>query len=162
MAVDNALLTTFCRVAEEAARAAGSVALHGFRGPMSVRSKGGKDIVTEYDTAAEEAALAIIHARFPEHSILAEESGASGWTAAPGDGDKAAQWLWTVDPIDGTHNYAAQLPFWCVSVAVVGADGNAVAGVVFDPLHDAVVTAMLVGGAFLNGSPLSVSSTARL
>src|SRR5215510_6730834 len=90
----------FLAVAEVAARAAGGVALEGFRGVMEVRSKGGKDIVTEFDTAAEEAALRVIRAQFPDHGILAEESGAGG--ADTGE----ARWLWTVDPIDGTHNYA--------------------------------------------------------
>src|SRR5207249_9219468 len=115
-------LTEFRRVAEEAARAAGVVALQGFRGPLEVRSKGGKDIVTQYDTAAEEAALSVIRRRFPGHAILAEESGSGGPAAYHGK----ARWLWTVDPIDGTHNYAMQLPFWCSSVAVTDTETGAV------------------------------------
>src|SRR5437870_1792846 len=102
-------LTQFARVAEEAARSAGAVALRGFRGALEVRSKGGKDIVTQYDISAEEAALGVIRNHFPTHAVLAEESGAAASTAHDGE----ALWLWTVDPIDGTHNYAMQLPFWC-------------------------------------------------
>src|SRR5439155_15531587 len=98
-------LTEFQRVAEEAARSAGAVALRGFRGALEVRSKGGKDIVTQYDTAAEEAALGVILKHFPTHAVLAEESGAAASTAHEAE----ARWLWTVDPIDGTHNYAMQL-----------------------------------------------------
>src|SRR5436190_13667664 len=148
----------FLAVAEGAARAAGGVALGGFRGAMQVRSKGGKDIVTEYDTAAEEAALGIIRARFPDHEILAEESGAGGH---PLEGE--ARWLWTVDPIDGTHNYAMQLPFWCTAVAVADAQtGEVEAGVVFDALHGELFAATRGGGAYLNGAPMRISGNSQL
>ncbi len=146
-------------VAEEAARAAGAVALQGFRGPLEVRSKGGKDIVTQYDIAAEEAALNVIRKHFPKHAILAEESGSGG----PADNQGEARWLWTVDPIDGTHNYAMQLPFWCSSVAVTNTKtGMVVAGVVFDPLHGELFTATLGGGVYLNGAPVRVSDQGDL
>lgn len=60
-----------------------------------------------------------------------------------------------VDPIDGTHNYANQLPFWCVSVAVARRSTNQVlAGVIFDALHDELFAAHRGGGATLNGSPI--------
>lgn len=143
-------------VAEKAARAAGTVALNGFRGPMEVRSKGGKDIVTQYDTAAEEAALEVIHAAFPNHAILAEESGHRA-----GSESHEAAYTWAVDPIDGTHNYAAQLPFWCVSVAVLDGSGEVVAGVVYDPLHGEVFTATRGGGSFLNGTRIHVSTVSH-
>ncbi len=159
-------------VAVQAARAAGAVALHGFRGPMQVRSKGGKDIVTQYDTAAEQVAVQVIRSRYPDHHILAEESGAltSGEGGAqsrdagtpPETAGTGTDLLWTVDPIDGTHNYAAQLPFWCVSVAVSTRQGIPVAGVVFDPVHDELFSAARGGGAFLNGTPMHVSATADL
>jgi len=140
-------------VAEQAARAAGAVALRGFRTVLDIRSKGGTDIVTQYDHAAEEAALSIVRSRFPTHSILAEESGASG------DREDAPRLVWMIDPIDGTHNYASQIPFWCVSVAVVEVSTNSVlAGVVFDPLHDELFAATLGGGATVNGKPISVTS----
>ena len=93
----------------EAARAAGAVALLGFRGPLDIRSKGGTDIVTQFDDAAEKAALAVLQGHFPYHAYLAEESGKSSGTG----GEQSL--IWMVDPIDGTHNYANQLPFWCVS-----------------------------------------------
>jgi myo-inositol-1(or 4)-monophosphatase len=124
---------------------------------MKVRSKGHKDIVTEFDTEAEREAMAIIKKRFPEHDILAEESGA---TAA---GHSASEFIWTVDPIDGTHNYAAQLPFWCTSVALLeAATGKAVAGVVFDALHKELFTAWRGGGSYLNGNRVHVSDTSDL
>lgn len=151
---NDQLLAEFRRVAEVAARAAGAVALEGFRGVLDVRSKGGKDIVTQYDTAAEDAALNVIRKHFPTHSILAEESGAGGPPSHAGE----APWLWTIDPIDGTHNYAMQLPFWCSSVAVSNAQtGAVVAGVVFDPMHGELFSATDGGGAHLNGVSIKVS-----
>jgi myo-inositol-1(or 4)-monophosphatase len=140
-------------VAEAAARAAGAVALRGFKGPLDVRSKGGNDIVTQYDTEAEHVALEIIRGRFPAHLILAEESGFTGDAQSAG-----SNFFWAVDPIDGTHNYAMQLPFWCVSVAVGDAATREVlAGVVFDPLHGEMFSAVSGGGATLNGSAISVA-----
>src|SRR5438445_8796057 len=139
-------LAELSEVAESAARTAGAVALRGFRGDVQVRSKGGKDIVTQFDTAAEEAAIGVIRARFPDHEVLAEESG-SGTTD-----HISARYLWTVDPIDGTHNYAMQLPFWCTSVAVTDVHmGQVVAGAVCDPVHDELFSATRGGGAQLNG-----------
>ena len=161
-------------VAVQAARAAGAVALHGFRGPMQVRSKGGKDIVTQYDTAAEQVAVQVIRSHYPHHHILAEEGGAltsgegeqrgrdAGTPTETVDTGTGLGLLWTVDPIDGTHNYAAQLPFWCVSVAVSTRQGIPLAGVVFDPVHDELFSAARGGGAFLNGTPMRVSATADL
>jgi myo-inositol-1(or 4)-monophosphatase len=160
---DTQFYSLLLRVAETAARDAGRVALEGYRGPLEILSKGGKDIVTQYDTAAEWAALAVIKSHFPDHAILAEESGHSEGGEAPGARRASARWLWAIDPIDGTHNYASQLPFWCVSIAVADADlGRVVAGVVFDPVHDELFSASLGGGAFLNGTTLRVSEKQAL
>jgi myo-inositol-1(or 4)-monophosphatase len=143
-------------VACEAAKAAGAVALLGFRGPLDIRSKGGTDIVTQYDDAAERAALAVLHGRFPEHAYLAEESGKSTGTG----GEQSL--IWMVDPIDGTHNYANQIPFWCVSVAVASAEGDILACAIYDPLHEELFTATQGGGATLNGYPFHCSTKASL
>jgi myo-inositol-1(or 4)-monophosphatase len=144
-------------IAERAARAAGAAALRGFRGPLEIRSKGGQDIVTQYDNLAEEAALSIIHAAYPGDRTLGEEGGPGGGVAISPEAR-----LWTVDPIDGTHNYAAQLPFWCSSVGVADSRGRVVAAAVYDPLGDELFKAVLGDGAFLNGSRMSVSSVERL
>ena len=158
MTFDPQELEDLGRTAEEAARAAGKTALGGFRGDMQVRSKGGKDIVTQYDTAAEDAALAVIRRHFPRHDILAEESGAS-----VKDPSAKAVWRWAVDPIDGTHNYAMQLPFWCSSVAVAdSASGQVVAAAVYDSLHEELFSAVLGGGAYLNGKKMKVAETPEL
>lgn len=140
----------------EAAKAAGAVALLGFRGALEIRSKGGTDIVTQYDNAAERAALAVLQGHFPDHAYLAEESGQSSGTGG------AHTPVWMVDPIDGTHNYANQLPFWCVSVAVASAEGAILACAVYDPLHEELFTATQGGGATLNGHPMRCSTKTGL
>ena len=145
-------------VAQAAARAAGAVAMRGYRGHHDITSKGGTDIVTQFDHAAEQAALAAIRTAFPGHSVLAEES---GHTAVEPRG--VGGFLWMVDPIDGTHNYAAQLPFWCVSIAAVDpAAGAPVVGVIYDVLHDEMFAASLGRGATLNGQPLQASDRHEL
>lgn len=151
-------LEELCRVAVEAARAAGEVALSGFRGELQVRSKGHKDIVTQYDTQAEDAAIGVIKKQFPGHGFLAEESGAK-------QADDASQphYLWVIDPIDGTHNYAMQLPFWCCSVGVVDTGAGAVvAAAVYDPVHEELFTATVGGGAYLNGKLMAVGTAEQL
>ncbi len=139
--------------AEQAAKVAGAIALEGYRGVLEVTSKGGTDIVTQYDHAAEEGALGVLRQRYPDHSFLAEESGASGAE----DGER--QLFWMVDPIDGTHNYANQIPFWCVSVAVADKKtGIVLAGATFDPLHDEMFSARRGAGATLNGGPIRTAT----
>lgn len=146
------------RVAVEAAKAAGEVALSGFRGELQVRLKGYKDIVTQFDTAAEEGAMKIIKSYFPSHGFLAEESGASHAV-----GGEQPAYLWAIDPIDGTHNYAMQLPFWCCSVGVVDtAADTVVAAAVYDPVHGELFTARVGGGAYLNGERIRVGTSARI
>ena len=132
------------------------MALLGFRGPLDIRSKGGTDIVTQYDDAAEKAALAVLQGHFPYHAYLAEESGNS--SGAEGE----QRLIWMVDPIDGTHNYANQLPFWCVSVAVASPEGDILACAIYDPLHKELFTAAQGGGATLNGYSIHCSTKAAL
>jgi myo-inositol-1(or 4)-monophosphatase len=157
MYVKNDMLGHFGRVAEEAAHSAGVLALSGFRSEMQVRTKGRKDIVTEYDTAAEDEAVRIVKEHFPEHGILAEESGASYLE------DAAPRYLWAVDPIDGTHNYAMQLPYWCCSVAVIDSVERVVlAAAVFDPLHAEMFVARAGEGAYLNGQSMRVAALDKL
>lgn len=145
--------TELLAVAEQAARAAGVIALQGFRTVLEITSKGGTDIVTQYDHAAEAAAIAAVRAHYPTHNFLAEESGVSA--ADP----HAPNLVWMIDPIDGTHNYASQLPFWCVSVAVADTSTNSVlAGAIYDPLHDEMFSASLGGGATVNGKPIHATT----
>lgn len=133
------------------------IALSGFRTEMEVRVKGRKDIVTEYDTAAEDEAVRVIKGHFPEHGILAEESGASYLE------HETPRYLWAIDPIDGTHNYAMQLPYWCSSVAVIDSvERSVLAAAVFDPAHGEMFLARAGQGAYLNERPMRVASLERI
>lgn len=139
-------------VAELAARAGGQVLLERFHAAREVRLKGLRDIVTDADTAAQDAIIAAIRQHFPEHGLLCEE-GLSTHT----DSD----WVWVIDPLDGTVNYSRCLPNFCVSVAAIEG-GQPTVGAVFDPLRDHLFAAERGAGASLNGQPLRVSSRADI
>jgi myo-inositol-1(or 4)-monophosphatase len=118
----------------------------------SVASKGHTDVVTDADHASEALILAAIAQRFPDHGVVAEESG-----AAPG----ASEYQWLVDPLDGTVNYLHGLPTYGVSLAVLRR-GELHIGVVYDPSRGELFAAERGGGARCNGRLLRVSGTARL
>jgi myo-inositol-1(or 4)-monophosphatase len=134
--------------AAEATRAAARVALDRFDKPLAITAKGFRDIVTEADFAAQDAAVAAIRWRFPDAAILGEEN-----LAPPDDADT----VWVIDPIDGTTNYARSIPFFCVAIGMVR-HGRPIAGAVYDPLRDHLFTAERSRGAFLNGRPIHVSA----
>jgi len=122
------------------AQAAGEVLLDKFEGALQVSTKSADgDLVTDADRAAEAVILGRIRAVYPDHGILAEESGRVGATAA------ALQWI--VDPLDGTTNFAHRLPHFCVSIALVDEEGPLV-GVVHDPIRGETFSASRGGGAF--------------
>ncbi len=135
------------QTAIEAAHLAGRVLVARYSMQHHVAVKGYRDIVTEADTAAESVILELIRQRFPQHSILAEESGGDGI----GNG-----YTWVVDPLDGTTNYAHHIPSFAVSIGVLE-DGHPLAGVIYDPLCDHTFAAARGEGATLNGKPLHVS-----
>jgi len=138
---------SLAEIAVEAAQAAARVALDRFHKPLAVSSKGFRDIVTEADFAAQDAAVHVIRSQFPDAAILGEEN-----LVPAVDSDV----VWVIDPIDGTSNYARGLPIFCVSIGVVQ-DDRPVAGAVYDPLRHHLFTAERGLGACLNGSPIRVS-----
>lgn len=115
-----------------------------------LRKKGATDLVTEADTLAEEHILGVIRSRFPDHGILAEESGA--------DSGASCGCSWIVDPLDGTTNYAHQIGLYAVSIAFA-MDGDIAAGIVLNPVSGELFTAAKNSGAFCNSRPIRVSST---
>lgn len=144
--------------AEGIARRAGALLVGKFSEARTVDFKGeGRiNLVTDADTASEALILSELRARFPDHAVLAEESGESGH----------GRTTWIVDPLDGTTNYAHGVPHFCVTLAVEGpveGGGTALlAGVVFDPTRGECFTAARGQGAFLNGKRLAVSTAAAL
>lgn len=115
------------------------------------------DIVTEADVAAEQLILTALRAKFPEHGIYAEES-ANG--ALP-----ATEWLWLVDPVDGTTNFAHGLPIFAVNLALAH-HGRPVLGITHDPSASRTYWAERGGGAWVRVAGIDqqvhVSSTADL
>jgi myo-inositol-1(or 4)-monophosphatase len=109
------------------------------------------DLVTEVDRACEQAILDVLTSSFPEHAILAEESGAHG----------THEFLWLVDPLDGTTNFAHQYPQVSISVALARS-GQTILGVVYDPVREELFSARRGSGAHLNDRRLQVSTIADL
>jgi myo-inositol-1(or 4)-monophosphatase len=141
-------------IAVRAARRAGSIinraSLDG--GGLKVRAKQARDFVTQVDDAAEQAILDVVRKAYPEHGFLAEESGASA-----GRGE----YVWIIDPLDGTTNFIHGFPQYCVSIGVQhrGALAHAV---IYDPGRNELFTASKGAGAFLNDRRIRVSKCARL
>jgi len=144
----------FVTICEQAARSAGSQLL-AWSDRFRVTEKGPADFVTDADLAAERAARRSILATFPSHRIIAEE----GVGSANSTGD--SEYVWYVDPLDGTTNYVHRLPHYCVSVAVARR-GEILAGAVYCPPNGDLYTASEGGGAFLNGRRLGTSTVSCL
>jgi myo-inositol-1(or 4)-monophosphatase len=142
-------------IATEAALAGGAVLQHYWGNLSDIQEKGRPgDLVTEADRAAEQAVLAVLARHVPDHAILAEESGQVV-------GKLDAEYLWAVDPLDGTTNYAHEYPFFAVSVGLL-VQGIPTVGVVYDPIHHDLFRAATGLGATLNRRPIGVSSTTQL
>lgn len=139
-------------VAIQAAQEAGALALRRFRQPQEIRRKGPADPVTQTDEEAEELIVSTIRRIFPHHEFLGEEG-----HRAPAD----AEYLWVIDPIDGTRNYAHGVPFFCTSIALAR-HGRIVAGVIHDPILKETFHAEAGKGAYLNGQPIHVSHKTKL
>jgi len=141
-------------IAVRAARRAGSIinraSLSG--GALQVRSKRANDFVTQVDGAAEEAVIDIVRKSYPDHGFIAEESGES----APD-----AEYLWIIDPLDGTTNFIHGFPQYAVSIAVQRR-GTLEHAVVYDPTKNELFTASKGRGAFLNDRRIRVSKCLKL
>jgi myo-inositol-1(or 4)-monophosphatase len=139
-------------VAIDAARRAGHIIQDRFLTPKTVSFKGPANPVTDVDLAAEQAVLGVLRTEYPHFSILSEESPPL---------DTGSPFTWVVDPLDGTRNYAAGIPHFCVVVALAYRD-EMVLGVTYDPVREELFTAQWGKGAFLNGRPIAVSSKLEL
>jgi myo-inositol-1(or 4)-monophosphatase len=110
------------------------------------------DLVTEVDKRSERVIIDFITKNYPEHDILAEESGLTGG---------AAPYRWVIDPLDGTTNYAQGLPIFSVSVALEYKN-ETVLGIVYTPVVGQLFTAIRGRGAYLNGEKIQVSAKTDL
>lgn len=145
-------LDRFEAAAVEVAVAAGRLVRRWAGRPRGLSSKATPaDLVTELDREAEAMIAADLRRRFPDHDLYGEEAG----------GKTAAEFVWYVDPIDGTTNFVHGLPGYSVSVALTQG-GRPVAAAVYDPTADEVFSAAVGEGARANGRPLHVERTATL
>lgn len=147
-------LQIFLDIATEAALDAGAIVQSYWGNLNAIEEKGRSgDLVTAADKASEKAILEVLKRHVPEHGILAEESGKLG--------DSTSRYLWAIDPLDGTTNFAHQYPPFGVSIGLL-IDGIPQVGVVFDPFHNELFRAAQGLGATRNRQPIRVSETAEL
>ncbi|MDF3982337.1 inositol monophosphatase family protein [Luteibacter sp. PPL201] len=146
------LLDKALAAARDAAGAAAEIILHYWRTGTDVDLKGDDTPVTVADREAELAIRRILAAALPEAGIYGEEYGAD---------DTSREWLWLVDPLDGTKSFVRRTPFFSTQIALMHR-GETVLGVSSAPVYGERMWAVRGRGAFLDGSPVRVAPTARL
>ena len=142
----------YVSVAIDIAREAGKLLEHHFEKRVAIEYKGDFNLVTVADRNSEQLIVERLQSRFPSHSILGEEG-----TGIEGD----SGYVWHVDPLDGTTNFAHGFPFFNVSIGL-WKGSEAVAGVVYDPIRKEMFSAEKDAGAYLNHQRMRVSSVNKL
>ncbi len=154
MAETKENLSHITLIAIEAALLAGEILRQGFGTHFAISSKEGvHNLVTEYDHKSEKAIIEFIQAHVQDSHFLAEESGRVG--------KSKEGYLWIIDPLDGTVNFAHQLPTFSVSIAVQKEE-TVLAGVVYQPMTHELFVAEKGKGAFLNGKKLKTSDVKEI
>jgi myo-inositol-1(or 4)-monophosphatase len=137
----------------EIAKEAGQIVREGFGKNLNIEFKTNEsNLVTQIDKASEKKIIEYVKKEFPTHGILAEESGESKNTS---------EFIWVIDPLDGTTNFAHGLPIFSVSIGVQK-NGLTIAGAVYDVMQDIVYSAESGGGADANNKRINVSSNDKL
>ena len=141
-------------IARDAARAGGDIIAQLFaRGDVQQIEKGESyNLVSEADLRSEKAIVEVIRAEFPDHAMLGEETHKD---------DISAEHLWIIDPLDGTNNFAHQIPHFAVSIAYYRRS-EAICGVVYNPVRDEWYEADRGSGARRDGKAIRVSDASRL
>lgn len=148
------LFSSTTLIAIDAAIQAGKLLKEGFGTCFTISSKEGKhNLVTEYDHLSEKKIIDFLKTREPNSHFLAEESGSSG--------TDTHDLLWIIDPLDGTVNFAHEIPIFAVSIAAQK-NGKIVSGVVYQPITDELFAAEIGKGAYLNGKKLQTSAVKQL
>ncbi len=141
------------KTAIKAAKEAGKIILHYYSENVNAISKTNTyDLVTKADIEAENKIISIIKNKFPNHSLLTEESG---------EEIHKSDYCWIIDPLDGTNNFYHKFPMFCVSIALYK-KGKPLIGVVFDPLKKEFFYAEKNEGAYLNDKKINVSNVNSL
>ena len=140
-------------IAVKAARRAGAIINRAAQDidALTVSTKRHNDFVTEVDQAAEQAVIQVLMKAFPDHAILAEESGAHG----------KSDYVWIIDPLDGTTNFIHGFPQYCVSIGLRHKD-TVTQAVIYDPGRNELFTATRGHGAYLNDRRMRVSKRRQL
>jgi myo-inositol-1(or 4)-monophosphatase len=137
----------------EIATEAGQIVREGFGKNLDIEFKTNEsNIVTQIDKASEKKIIDFVRKEYPTHGILAEESGESKNTS---------EYIWVIDPLDGTTNFTHGLPIFSVSIGVQK-NGRTIAGVVYDVMQDIIYSAEFGGGASANGKKINVSPNNKL
>lgn len=140
-------------MAIDTALEAGKILHEGFGTNFKISSKEGRNnLVTEYDLKSEKFIIDKLHTAFPEHNFLAEESGISEFN------NNSDEITWVIDPLDGTVNFAHNLPVFSVSIAACRGR-EILSGVIYQPILDELFVAEKGKGSFMNGSAIHVSSS---
>ena len=140
-------MKAYLEIATTAAVKAGNILRERIRGNREVTYKGEINLVTEMDRFSERTVVETILETFPDHGILAEEEA---------NIENGSGFLWIIDPLDGTTNYAHGYPSFSVSIGLERS-GDVIVGVVYDPMRDELFSAIRGQGAFLNGNTITVS-----
>ena len=152
--VNDIPISTLESVAISAILRASDIAKEGFYSSLTIQEKSGPhDVVTQFDRAAEHAIIETISKTFPNHSFLGEETGLRGIPHS--------EITWVIDPIDGTWNFARQIPSFGCSLAAMY-QNEVYVGVVIDPIANELFVAKKGYGATMNGKKLSISSRSHL
>jgi myo-inositol-1(or 4)-monophosphatase len=164
------MMDRIAQVGRQAALAAGAVMRFNYEKPHEITMKGAIDPVTETDYQCQEIIIGMIRQAFPDHGFLAEETAVGqpppaslkeGYPGLAWEADAPPTCRWIIDPLDGTVNFAHGFPAFCVSIAFE-ADGVLEYGVVYDPMRDELFEGKKGQGAWRNGKPVRVSTTARM
>jgi myo-inositol-1(or 4)-monophosphatase len=142
----------YLETAVEIAREAGALLANYFERRVPFELKGEFDLVTEADRASERLVVERLRSHFPSHSIVGEEGGGH---------ESSSEYRWFVDPLDGTTNFAHSFPVFNVTLGLERA-GEAIAGVVYDPIRQEMFTAERGAGAYLNNRRIRVSGIKRV
>ena len=135
-----------------AAHAGAGIVRHYFEHGVTMRAKESYNLVSDADVESEHAIAKIIREQFPTHEILGEEGH---------DADLSAEHLWIIDPLDGTNNFAHQIPHFAISVGYYHR-GQAKYGIVINPIHNDTYEATLGRGSTHNGKSIRVGEQSRL
>lgn len=141
------------RTAILASHEGGNILKDFFGKKLKVRHKGEIDLVTDADYLSEKAITKIIKENFPDHQIFAEEK--KDYT------DRTSPFIWFIDPLDGTTNFAHGLPIFCISIALQF-KGSTIMGSVYDPTREEMFFALKGNGAYINDKRIRVSETKKL